>query len=314
MAKNLGKVTGGVEGTYELSAEEVETTQEMADTSTGTAGISQMIGSVWLEEVVRRAEDIRHMEEVSRVYNELVGTGNDTLEIPKTTQHLDISTTDGSPANQGTNRTYTELDNAETVTATIGDSDWYKGGIALPKEVVMTSRVDLIELARYSVSEDMAKDVDTALIDEAQTSAANTITSSGRLTPDAINEAMTAIENNKYVPRYLVVGAGQHGDLRGDSQFTNAAEYGGDDVIVDGIVGNYLGVDVLRSTNIDNDQAIMIGQHPDGPLVGPSLVWKEEPTVEMEYHNEEAEHRVFYNQAFTTVTVEPDAVATIDTS
>lgn len=310
-----------------LSEDEVEETQELSDTtrSTGPDGdVSKTFGTIWLEEVVRRAEERRHMEEASRVNTEMVGTGDDSVEIPKTVKHLDINT---SNINEGAARDYTEMDTVDTVTASIDESSYFKGGVALSREVVQTSRVDLVELARYHVSQSMARDVDQALMAEARANA-NKSVSGSRLTPDVISEAMETIEAEDYVPRYLVVGTDHMADLRTDSQFSNAQEHGNREVIQNGIVGEYFDLDVLRSTNInrsvdftnhglENDtshegDAFIVGQHPEGPMVGPTLAWKQEPTVEMEFWREQAEHRVFYDQAFDTVTIEPDAVCRID--
>lgn len=307
------------EGVRQLNQQEIkEASVELAsgDTTTSTSGISQVQGEEWLERVLRDAEEQRRFENVSRVNRTLVNQGGDTVHIPRTTGHLDISSTGTS---EGSARTYTQLDNIETIDVTVSGNDFKKGGIAIGKETIMTSNVDVVQEARNAVSQELAQEVDEALRSEAVSSASNNVdnSTSGELTPDAISKAMQHIEDNNFEPQWLVVSPGQMHDLRTDSQFTNASEYGNREVVANGEVGTYLGVRVMKSTAITrdaNNKAVMIGSTRAGDLVGPTLVWKETPSMAMEYNQEEAEQRIYYDQAFSTTTIHGDAVATIQTA
>lgn len=306
------------DGVREMSRDELQTV-ELGDTTTGTSGISSVQSEEWLSRVVRDAEEMRRFEDVSRVFDDLVGSGDYKLHIPKTTDHLDVSATG---TGEGADRTFTDLSNLSTVTATIttgSGGDFYKGGIALSKEAMMTTSVDLVAEAENAIAEEMAQDVDEALRSEAVSSASNDVdqSTSGVLTPDSISKAMQNIEDNNYEPYFLVISPAQQHDLRTDSQFTNAAEYGDREVIANGEIGSYLGVRVVTSTAITNgsgNEAVMIGRKRNGELVGQALVWKEEPNMAMEYDREEAEQRIYYDQAFTTVTIQSDALCTISTA
>jgi len=306
------------DGVREMNREELQTV-ELGDTTTGTSGISSVQAEEWLEQVVRDAEEMRRFEDVSRVFDDLVGSGDDTLHIPKSTGHLDVSATGTS---EGAGRTFTDLDNLTTVDVTISTGsggDFYKGGIALSKESMMTTSVDLVAEAENAIAQEMAQDVDEALRSEAVSSATNDVdqSTSGTLTPDSISKAMQNIEDNNYEPYFLVISPAQQHDLRTDSQFTNAAEYGDREVIASGEIGSYLNVRVVTSTAITNgsgNEAVMIGRKRNGELVGQALVWKEEPNTAMEYDREEAEQRIYYDQAFTTTTIQPDALCTISTA
>lgn len=305
-------------GVREINRDELDTV-ELADTTTGSTGISTVQSEEWMSRVVRDAEEMRRFEDVSRVFDDLVGSGDYKLHIPKTTDHLDVSATGTA---EGAGRTFTDLDNLDTVVATIDTStngSFYKGGIAISKEALMTTSVDLVAEAENAIAEEMAQDVDEALRSEAVSNASNNVdqSTSGELTPDSISSAMQNIEDNNYSPYFLVISPGQQHDLRTDSQFTNAAEYGDREVIANGEIGSYLGVRVVTSTAITNDannKAVMIGRKRSGELVGQALVWKEEPNMAMEYDREEAEQRIYYDHAFTTVTIQPDALCTIQTA
>lgn len=307
----MGEEVRLADGMRRINAQEVE----LADTTTGTSGVSSVIAEQWLQNVVQDAEANRRFRELSREYDDLVNSGDDKLHIPKSTKHLDISATG---VNEGADRTFTKMDSLDTVDVTIGSNDWYKGGISISKEAVLTSNVELLTQARYHVAQEIAQDIDIALRDIAQSNrpSAHKVdqTGSGELTPDSISKAMEYIETDDFVPEALVVGPGHQHDLRTDSQFTNAAEFGDDRVVRQGQIGEYLGLDVLVSSNISNE-AVMIGSQPEsGMMVGPALVWKEMPNVGVEYQREDAEHHVYYDQAFATATIQDDALATIKTS
>lgn len=307
----MGEEVRLADGMRQLRKQEIE----LADTTTGTSGISSVIAEQWLQSVVQDAESQRRFREVSREFDDLVESGDETLHIPKSTKHLDISATG---VNEGADRTFTKMDSLETVDVTIGSSNWYKGGIALSKEAVLTSNVDLITQARYHVANEIAQDIDVSLRDVAvsNTPSAHNVdqTGSGELTPDAVSKAMEYIESDNFQPEALVISPAHQHDLRTDSQFTNASEFGDDEVIMSGQIGEYLGLDVLVSSNISN-KAVMVGSNPtSGMMAGPALVWKEMPNVGVDYQREDAEHHVYYDQAFEVATIQDDALATIQTS
>lgn len=301
------------DGLREVNAKELESVELAAgDTTTSSTGISSVQAEQWMEQVVRDAEAMRRFQDVSREFTDLVDSGDDTLHIPKTTGHLDVSATGVS---EGTDRTFTQLDNLTTVDVTISSDNWYKGGIAIAKEALLTTSVDLVSEAENAVAEEMAQDVDVELRDEAVSSASNNVdqSTSGELTPDSISQAMQNIESNDYSPEFLVISPAHQHDLRTDSQFTNASEYGNREVVANGEIGTYLGVRVVVSSNV-GDYAVMMGQTRTGEMVGTALVWKEEPNMAMEYNRESAEQRIYYDQAFEVTTVQPDAVCTIQTA
>lgn len=311
----MARIENGVRKLNEEEINKQASSVEFAtgDTTTDTDGISDVQGEVWLERVLKDAEERRHFEEVAHINEELLGSGDATVHIPKTTGHLDL---DSTGVSEGSARTYTQLDNIDTVDVTItSPDDYYKGGIAIPKEVALTTNVDIISLARSAVAEEAAQDVDIAIRDEAVDEAANNVdqTTSGEITPDAVSEAMRYIEENNYDPEYLIINPAHKHNLRTDSQFTNASEYGDDRVVKRGEIGEYLGVRILTSTNVE-DKAVMVGLDQEGRKVGPALVWKEKPNMAMEYNREESEHRIFYDQTFTTAMIHEDSVCTIETA
>jgi len=331
----------------ELKDEELTTEEMAAGTTTTSSGrFSRLQAEEWLEQVVLDAEPRRRMLELSREFDDLVGSGDRAITVPRTNKALDMS--GENTKNEGANRTYTEMDTLDGERVEITNNDWYEGGIEVSKQKVRTTPVDVMEVARHHLAMQIARDVDVALRDyavdaadavvasggnltqstykgssltaddihfESDADAGHVIdqTESGRLTPDSIAEAAARIEANDWEPFALVIDSDHKKDLRTDSQFTNAAEYGSDDVVLNGEIGMYLGIRVVVSNTIEGE-AIMVGREQEtGADVAQALVWKEEPEVNHEFRLEENVHRFYYDQAFKPAVIQPTALATIQT-
>ena len=321
-----------------------DTTQELSATTTDSGNFSTLQASEWLERVVYNADPRRRFLGLSREYDDLVGTGSKELTIPRTNSTIDMS--DDHQKAEGAERNYTEFASLDGETVTIedqsgdGNGDWYEGGLRISKQKIMTTPVNVMEAARHNLAQQIARDVDVELYNEAVSSAegvAGTLddtafddehgvtehssgshvvdqTDSERLTPDSIAEAQARIEANDWEPFALVINSDHKKDLRTDSQFTNAAEYGSDDVVLNGEIGMYLGLRIVVSNTVD-EKAVMIGRERDsGADVAQAVVWKEEPEVNHAYRYEENEHRFYYDQAFKVATIQPTALAIIDTT
>jgi len=310
----------------ELQASTGTTATDTSQTGPATGEtISDYTAIEFLERVVRDAEERRVFERVASVYDDLVDVGDSTLEIPRTTGHLDL---EDQQSTEGNDRGYQVLENLDTIEVTISASSFVSGGVKISKQAMMTTNIDLVDEARNAVTQQMAEDVDYAIRDEIveATPSAHVIdqTTSGEMTPESIADAMEKIESDNYTPRFLVVAPTHINDLRKDSQFTNASEYGDDEVIMDGEIGQYLGVSVLKTqaavggSNEANDVAgtfaYMVGEGPEGQAVGPAVVYKELPNMDMEFDREENAQKIYYDHTFETTTVQEDALALIQTN
>ncbi len=318
---------------------------KLADTTTSTSGIATSTpstkgvqGILWFKEIIQYAEDLRRFDQAVMHNEYMVNTGAHEVMIPRTTSHLTINTS----TSEGADRTFTALNNISTVAVTLSASDFKKGGIAISKEAAKTSMVDLVAQARYAITQAMARDLDVAIATELQdTSVTNRVyggdatdpselTSGDILTPDLVAEAMYKLEQNNFVPKLLYISPAQLKAFRKDSQFVNAAEYGSNDVILKGEVGQYLGVKIIVTTNVpaysqgqtDTNEntktwgaaghcCIMVGTNHLDQLVAGVVAWKEKPTVDYEYNKLQAEHRIYYDQAFKVKILEPKAVCLI---
>jgi len=313
---------------------------ELADTQTDTSNISDFAGQLWTQQIVKYGEALRRLDQGCAIYNELVGTGAVTLTVPKSTSHKDVDT--AKSGGEAAVRDHTALDNLDGVDFTIAVTDFKQGDVTVTKAAEMSTMIDLVGQARYVVAEALAQDVDTALATAMQSTNVTNVLWGGDatgvdsletgdvLTTDLIANAMQQIEANNFVPNLLFVNTKQIRELRKDSQFVNASEYGSDRVVMRGEIGEYLGLNVISTTNVPTYSAtatdtnesstlwavagntcIMTGQNKMGANVGPALVWKEMPKIGYEYEMEKNLHHVYYDQTFKAGIVQPGAMSLI---
>lgn len=311
-----------------------------AITDTSTTQITETIPQQWIAEVVKYGEALRRLDQFAIVNKDLVGKAGDRVIIPKSTGHLSVTTSH----TEGEVRTLTELTKLDTVTITIQAADFYRGAVRISKEISSMSTVDLVAFAKYSIAEDLADDVDLAIATAIQDTSvtknvfggassnadASDLATGDILTTDLIVDAMAKIEEHNFVPKYLVIGPYQLAALRKDSQFVNASEYGGNEVVMKGEIGQYLGIKMVVTTNANldydnsdtdtNDASAwgangfacpMFGVGRNGQPVAFAIVWKEMPKIDFEYLKDEAAFQIYYDQAFEEGVIQPDAMCLI---
>jgi len=250
------------------------TIQELATAVTdfSTTQISEVQGKSWQDSVVLFGESLKMFDQVVDINTYMVGKGDKTVTIPKTTSVLSIDTVPS--AGEGDVRDNTEITNLDTVDLTIAAASFLRGSIAISKQIVLTSRVDLVAHARDRIAQAMSQDVDKAIAGSGTGDAVaaggaglqhadvtnNVFGGSGVTAPsglaagdvfttDMIPDAMAQIENSDFVPAYLFVSPYQMKVLRKDPQFVNAAEYGANSVVMKGEIGQYLGIKIISTTN-----------------------------------------------------------------
>jgi len=321
-----------------------ELSTDPATTKIATAGIADAQPTIWAKEVLRSGEALRLLDQVVLVNKEMVGSKAEKVTLSYQTSHLniDVAPTDTTYP-EGTVRDMTEMTNLDTGDLSIANTDFKKGAIAIGKEIFMTCALDLLSNARYMIAQDMADDVDLAIAtmllgtgDSPQqlwggdATTVETLTAGDVLTTDLIADGMRQLEVKDFVPKYFIISPYQKATLLKDSQFVNASEYGSDEVVLKGEIGTYLGLKVIVTTNANlyyttgdtepNEAASpgaimnvcpMIGETRSGQKVAGALGWKEMPHIDYEYEKNEARHLIYYDQAFTTVLLNVDAISLI---
>ena len=305
-------------------------------TTTSSSGVSDVQGSEWLKKILEAAKKKMFYEQFAYVTD--VQMGNKDVIIPLATSNIDF--TDNTTQ---TDRTMTEIDNVSVVTLTPGD---HKFGVAISDTVVRTSQVDYVSWARDQISYDMALNIDTAMSNAifgaGSSAAANlyggtattpaTLVAGDTLTPSLLIKAQRYLKANGWIsepdrPFIVFLAAICEEALLDDSQFTNAAEYGNNEVILNGEIGKYVGMKVISTEVIKSyasgaqDGNIAGGTGlwgADGHLVyvvkakvSYGLAWGLRPRLETEYKKLEAAHMIYLDAAYASDSLQDGSIVLI---
>jgi hypothetical protein len=275
-------------------------------------------------EVVRFAEEQRFFRQAIEERTELIGSKDKSLRVPYSTAHQSITNRTGG--DYGQERTYTEMSSLDTMD--IAPS--YKlGGVGIDKELLGTTRVDLIKEAKFILIEDIEEGIESGITDafdaavttnvvyggDATTPA--TLATGDKFTLDLLADAIQKL-GTKWKPSLLFISSYQRAILHKSSQFTNAAEYGSNEVVLNGEIGKYLGIKVIETDltksyiNGAQDAGIAGGTGEWGAagtscqLIGTTrsgrkpgiLAWKEKPSVDYEYLKRKATHYLLSDVAY----------------
>lgn len=306
------------------------TIQEMAtgDTTTSTTGVSTVQGKEWLKQILLAAKRKMFLEQFA--YVSTASKGIKDVAIPVPTTNLSFTST----TSEGAARTMTQVDNMATVTFT---PTTQKYGVSISSDVVRTSQVDYLAYARDQLSYTAALVVDNALATAilAATPAATlyggdatdvaSISAGDILTTDIVAKAQRYLKANLWQnesdrPFVLFIPAVAEEAFLKDSQFVNAAEYGSNEVVMNGEIGKYLGVKIIvteacpakttaNSWGVSGHQCMLVKAK-----VAYGIVYGAEPALEYEYKMDEAEHYLYLDLCFAADSLQDGAIVIIDVS
>lgn len=309
-------------------------------TDTDTTDIGDIQDTFLSKDVQEFAEAMRVFRQAVNENKTLVGTNDKTLRIPVTTSHSVITTAH----TEGDERTYTEMSNLDTVDITPALK---LGAIAIAKELVKTTRVDLIALAKRMVAEDIEVALEkhiTTMIDTGyrtnvvyggDAADPSLLDAGDKISTDLVADAIELLKEDNAKPYLLFISPAQENVFLKSSQFTNAAEYGSNEVVLNGEIGKYLGVKILVTslcqgyTSGTNDlttasdgtttigqwgiigtscQMIGLGRGRQLPM---TLAWNELPHTDYEYLKRYANHYIYYDAGYAAGAVQPKAICLI---
>lgn len=311
------------------------------------AGItpSNISGSPWDDarnvfmspEVVRFAEEQRFFRQAIEERTELIGAKDKSLRVPYSTVHQSI--TERTAGEYGQERTYTEMSSLDTMDIT----PTYKlGGVGIDKELLGTTRVDLIKEAKFILIEAIEEGLETAITDAYDTAVTTNVVYGGdatipselaagdKFTLDLLADAIQKL-GTKWKPSMLFITSYQRAIMHKSSQFTNAAEYGSNEIVLNGEIGKYLGIKVIdtdltkgyagtaQDLGIDGADGIWGATGTSCQLIGTTrsgrkpgiLAWKEKPNVDYEYLKRKATHYLLSDVAYGVGIVHENACCLI---
>ena len=134
--------------------------------------------------------------------------------------------------------------------------------------------------------------------------------------------------NTRDDPYVMFIGPAQEEVLRNDSQFTNAAEYGGNEVVQNGEIGQYLGIKIIVTNNVE--QVASGSEGPDAETANAgatmtrcilmkaksacALVWGRKPEIKVWDYNERDQIRISLVTEYDIKVIHADAIVFLDVS
>lgn len=292
-----------------------ETVQELTSGNTTTASTgfdsidTGVVGKVWLAELIAAAKKKMFFEQFAYVAE--APKGNKDVAVPLYTANLafDVTTT------EATVRTMTQIDNLTTVVFTPATK---KMGVSISKDVVRTSQVDTVRFAREQLVYDSALVIDVAFDTVLKASTTNAqLWGGGRasegalvagdvLDTDIIAKAQRVLKANGWFPEpdrpfVLFLPAVAEEALLKDSQFVNAAEYGTNEVVMNGEIGKYLGIRVISTEQCSSGTFNSLAGHYCYLLkakVAYGIVYGERPSLNFEFRPNEATYNVYLDMCY----------------
>lgn len=297
------------------------------ETTTSSSGVSNVQGKEWVNQILYFAKQNMYFEQFA--YTKTLKKGNKTVALPLIKSNLSFT----SFSTEATTRTKTEITNIDTVDFTPAS---VKFGAVMSSEVRDTTQVDMFELVRDQLAYQAALTIDNACasaIEDASTSAAAQIyggdaTSTAELesgdvlTPALVNKARRYLKangwkNEKSRPFVLFIPAVAEEALMNESQFTNASEYGSNDVVMNGEIGKYLGVKVISSEQVpdhsdwgsgtlDGHTCLMVKAK-----VAYGIAYRKQPEILTEYKKDEDAYFFYLNMAYAADSLQDEAIVLI---
>jgi len=300
------------------------------DTTTSVAGfnsiVTGVVGKVWIKEIIDAAKKKMFFEQFSYVVDAPQGAKD--VAVPLYTSNL----TFGVTTTEATWRTMTVIDNLSTVVFT---PTTQKMGVVVSSDVIRTSQIDVIRFAREQLVYDTALTLDKAFVtalDAATTNAklygparaarANLV-AGDILTTDLIAKMNRVLKAQGWYPEgdkpfVLFIAPQQEEALLKDSQFVNAAEYGSNEIVMNGEIGKYLGIKVISTCQMtsfaDGGGSTFAGHivYLLKSKVSYGLVYGQKPKLDFEYQKDLSAYKIYLDICYQCKLLQGSAIQVLE--
>lgn len=343
----------------EESIKELAFTQASSNAGSALSTSYQLQGVLFLQQIKDAAKKRLYFTQACYVTNAPKGTKD--VVIPKRKAYLGASGVEQVTSETDADITATTLDSLTGVTITPTMS---LARVAITNYALRISTLELIRAAQEELIYSIGDRVDAAIATKfgdatAATSSARgaqkilggdattcaTLANGDILTTDIIAKARRYMISTKC--RYwsagveatssqaknpwteglmLFIAPEQEECLLKDSQFVNAAEFGGREAVLNGYIARYLGVDIIVAPNVES--AIGGATAPDATTMtagvdmhrcimtskgnGVALVWGLEPELAIVPRPDRSQQQIILESAYACGVIHDDAIVWID--
>jgi hypothetical protein len=287
-----------------------------------TGGIGSIMGSTWSEKIIFDAQPDRVLSKYFLEFTDLMGNNDVTIVIPKIG---DVNLMGGRGTNatinkEGQTRVMTMFDTADNLTVSLASRDVKLGGCAVSFETASATRVSIVEMAHKQLVRQYLNTLETDANACLEATTINSTTASGSVfggtsvaDDSAISTSLSAgdvIDVDKIVDMKIILMKKNFGKNPGDavlflhplqfkqllksSQFTNAAEFGAPSVVRQGVIEEYVGVKIEKSTLLTAaTQGVAVHySYMIDPTAAAGIVWKEKAKVKVVTWDDERVHKI----------------------
>jgi len=313
---------------------DVGSTTDIGSTSWGgqTTGIGSVMGSTWSQKIVFDAQPDRVLSKYFIEFTDLVGNNDVTIVIPKIG---DVDLMGGRQASaEGTTRVMTAFDSADNITVSLTSADVKLGGCGISFETASATRVSIVEMAHKQLVRQYLETIETdanstlygATVSSSAASAifggdattTGTLATGDVITVDKIIDMKIEMQKKNFGKRpgdaVLFIHPEQYKQLLKSSQFTNAAEFGGNAVVTRGVIEEYVGVIIEVSTLVTSastwGSGALAGHYAFliDPTAAAGIVWKEKAKVKVVTEDDERVHKVLLDAWYKMTRINESAI------
>lgn len=297
-----------------------------------TTGIGSVMGSTWSQKIIFDAQPDRVLSKYFLEFSDLMGNNDVTLVIPKIG---DVNLMGSrAAAAEGKSRVMTAFTTAASITVNLTSADVKLGGCAVSFETASATRVSILDMVHKQLVRQYLETIETdanailygatvgataasAVYGGDATSTA-TLETGDVITVDKIIDMKIELQKKDFGKRpreaVLFIHPTQFKQLLKSSQFTNAAEFGGNSVVTQGRIEEYVGVIIEVSTLItaattwgsgalEGHYAFMID-----PSAAAAIVWKEKAKVKVVTEDDERVHKVLLDAWYKMTRINEQAI------
>ena len=307
-----------------------------------TSGISSIMGKTWSERIIFDAQPDRVLSKYFIEFTDLMGNNDLTFVLPKIG---DVNLMGGRPGSvEGKTRTLTNFDTADNVTVYLTTRDVKLGGCAISFETASGTRVSLVEMAHRMLVqqylETLETDANATLEASGNWSGIGTTGASAVyggdatdtdelntgdvITVDKLVDMKIELQKKNFAKRrgqaVLFLHPTQYGYLLKSSQFTNASEQGNGNIVMSGVIEEYVGCKIEVSTLVSTSATFTTNSGCDAwgasghisymldPSAAACIVWKEKAKVKVETWDDERVHKVLLDAWYKMSTINAQAI------
>ena len=297
-----------------------------------TDGIGSVMGSTWSQKIIFDSQPDRVLSKYFLEFTDLMGNNDVTMIIPKIG---DVNLMGGRGNNvEGATRVMTAFDSADNITVNLTSANVKLGGAAISFETASATRVSIVEMAHKQLVRQYLETIETdanAILEGATVS--TTLASAvfgGDATTTATLETGDVITVDKLIDMKIELQKKDFGKKAGDavlfvhptqykpllksSQFTNAAEYGGNSIVTKGVIEEYVGVIIEVSTLVTAastwGSGALAGHYAYmiDPSAAAGIVWKEKAKVKVVTEDDERVHKVLLDAWYAMTRINQQAI------